>query len=452
MDIIQLRDVTHVYPDGTVALRGVSASFGKGRKTALLGTNGAGKTTLLLHLNGTLRPASGEVILNGTAVKYDERSLGKVRAKVGMVFQDPDDQLFAPTVRQDVAFGPANLGFGGNELESRVEHALRSVGLDDCADRAPHLLSHGQKKRAAIAGVMAMAPEVIVVDEPTSGLDPQGASDIIEVLDELNSAGCTVIVSSHDVDLVAGWADSVHVMHGGEICKSGAPGEIFCDHALVSKAGLRVPTFVQTFREFRARGISSGDSPLTMLDFVETASKPFDVVAVRCALADKSIAKGEKVGLVIRDGMLFAVGGSNEECTVSGIAMSDAAEGEDIVVRDVTGTLASKTGKILIIPIPGSIDGGSRAADIEKIRGLLGRFAPQKSGAMGTSAKAAARKLGLHCDFEIDVIQSCILAALRGLDVAVLASGGMAERAVMKIGEHSRKNGLDIRVELAPGD
>ncbi|HIH45109.1 MAG TPA: ATP-binding cassette domain-containing protein, partial [Candidatus Methanoperedenaceae archaeon] len=444
MDIIHLRGVTHIYPDGTAALREVSACFEKGRKIALLGANGAGKTTLLLHLNGTLRPASGEVILDGATVKYDERSLSGVRAKVGMVFQDPDDQLFAPTVRQDVAFGPANLGIAGEELESRVEHALRSMGIEDCADRAPHLLSHGQKKRAAIAGVMAMEPDVIVVDEPTSGLDPQGAWDIIEVLDELNSAGNTVIVSSHDVDLVAGWADCVYIMHGGEICKSGTPGEIFCDHALVSKAGLRVPTFVQTFREFRARGISSGDSPLTMLDFVETASKPFDVVAVRCALADTKIVKGESVGLVLRNGMLYAVGGKGG-CTVSGIAMSDAAPGEDIVVRDVTGVLASKTGRILIIPIPGSIDGGSRAVDVGKIRGLLDRFEPQKSGAMGTSAKAAAGKLGMRCDFEIDVIQSCILAALRGLDVAVLASGGMAERAVLRIEEHNRKNGQGIR-------
>jgi cobalt/nickel transport system ATP-binding protein len=241
MYILETRDLYFRYPDGTEVLKGINFKVKKGEMVSILGPNGAGKSTLFLHFNGILKPWKGEVLIKGEPIKYDKKSLIEVRKTVGLVFQNPDDQIFAPTVKEDVAFGPLNLGLPKDEVERRVKEALKAVGMKGFENKPPHHLSGGQKKRVAIAGILAMQPEVIVLDEPTSGLDPVGASKIMKLLYDLNKKGITIIISTHDVDLVPVYADRVYVMYNGKILKEGTPKEVFSDVETIRKANLRLP-------------------------------------------------------------------------------------------------------------------------------------------------------------------------------------------------------------------
>ena len=241
MNIIETKDITYHYPDGTEALKKVNFKAAEGKIVALLGPNGAGKSTLFLHFNGILRPTSGSIIVNDDEIKYDKKNLMKVRQKVGIVFQNPDDQLFAPTVVEDVAFGPMNMGLSKEEVEKRVDEALKRVGMAEYKKKAPHHLSGGQKKRVAIAGILAMKPNIMVLDEPTSGLDPKGASQILKILYELNKEGMTIIISTHDVDLVPLYAYQVYIISEGTIIKKGSPQEVFEDVKTIRTANLRLP-------------------------------------------------------------------------------------------------------------------------------------------------------------------------------------------------------------------
>ncbi|ADC68867.1 cobalt ABC transporter, ATPase subunit [Methanocaldococcus sp. FS406-22] len=241
MYMIETRDLYFRYPDGTEVLKGINLKVKKGEMVSILGPNGAGKSTLFLHFNGILKPWKGEVLIKGKPIKYDKKGLIEVRKTVGLVFQNPDDQIFAPTVKEDVAFGPLNLGLPKDEVERRVREALKAVGMEGFENKPPHHLSGGQKKRVAIAGILAMQPEVIVLDEPTSGLDPVGASKIMKLLYDLNKKGMTIIISTHDVDLVPVYADKVYVMYDGKILKEGTPKEVFSDVETIRKANLRLP-------------------------------------------------------------------------------------------------------------------------------------------------------------------------------------------------------------------
>ncbi|ACV25152.1 ATP-binding cassette domain-containing protein [Methanocaldococcus fervens] len=241
MYMIETRDLHFRYPDGTEVLKGINFKVNKGEIVSILGPNGVGKSTLFLHFNGILRPTKGEVLIKGKPIKYDKKSLIEVRKTVGLVFQNPDDQIFAPTVKEDVAFGPLNLGLPKDEVERRVKEALKAVGMEGFENKPPHHLSGGQKKRVAIAGILAMEPEVIVLDEPTSGLDPVGASKIMKLLYDLNKKGMTIVISTHDVDLVPVYADKVYVMYDGKILKEGTPKEVFSDIETIRKANLRLP-------------------------------------------------------------------------------------------------------------------------------------------------------------------------------------------------------------------
>ncbi|ABO34410.1 cobalt ABC transporter, ATPase subunit [Methanococcus maripaludis C5] len=241
MAILETRDLKYSYPDGTVALNGINFKAEEGEMIAILGPNGAGKSTTFLHFNGILKPSSGSVILKDDPIKYDNKSLLNVRKTVGIVFQNPDDQLFAPTVEQDVAFGPMNLGLSKEEIEKRVKDSLKAVSMEGFERKPPHHLSGGQKKRIAIAGILAMNPEIIVLDEPTSGLDPMGASQIMKLLYDLNKKGITIIISTHDVDLVPIYANKVYLLNEGKIIKGGTPREIFSDSETVRSANLRLP-------------------------------------------------------------------------------------------------------------------------------------------------------------------------------------------------------------------
>jgi cobalt/nickel transport system ATP-binding protein len=241
MKIIETNDVTYEYPDGTKALEEVNFNAEEGKIVALLGPNGAGKSTLFLHFNGILRPTEGSLIVDGEKLKYEKKDLLKIRQKVGIVFQNPDDQLFAPTVLEDVAFGPMNMGLSNEDVEKRVKEALTRVGMEGYEKKAPHHLSGGQKKRVAIAGILAMKPKIMVLDEPTSGLDPKGASQILRLLYQLNSEGMTIVISTHDVDLVPIYASKVYIISQGKIIKEGNPQEVFEDVDTIRGANLRLP-------------------------------------------------------------------------------------------------------------------------------------------------------------------------------------------------------------------
>lgn len=241
MKVVETKDITYEYPDGTKALESVNFIAEEGEMVALLGPNGAGKSTLFLHFNGIFKPTFGTVIIDGEPVNYSKKELMRVRQKVGIVFQNPDDQLFAPTVIEDVAFGPMNMGLSKDEVELRVKEALYRVGMGEFEKKPPHHLSGGEKKRVAIAGILAMKPKIMVLDEPTSGLDPKGASQILKLLYQLNNEGMTIIISTHDVDLVPIYASKVYIINQGKIIKDGTPSEVFEDVKTIRDANLRLP-------------------------------------------------------------------------------------------------------------------------------------------------------------------------------------------------------------------
>lgn len=241
MNVLETKDVSYEYPDGTPALKDVNFHASKGEIVALLGPNGAGKSTLFLHFNGILRPSSGKIMVEEVPLNYDKKAIMNVRQKVGIVFQNPDDQLFAPTVAEDVAFGPLNMGLGQDEVERRVTESLERVGMAGFDRKPPHHLSGGQKKRVAIAGILAMRPGIMVLDEPTSGLDPKGASQILHILHQLNQEGMTIVISTHDVDLVPLYASLVYIISDGHIIKEGTPQDVFGDVDTIRKANLRLP-------------------------------------------------------------------------------------------------------------------------------------------------------------------------------------------------------------------
>ena len=233
---VELEHVHFRYPDGFEALSGVDLRIAAGEKVALVGPNGAGKSTLMLQLNGTLRPEHGSVRVAGMAVGKD--TIRRVRSEVGLVFQDPDDQLFSPTVFDDVAFGPLHMGLPADEVHRRVERALAAVGMAAFAHRVPHRMSLGQRKRVALATVLSMDPSILVFDEPSAGLDPRGRRELIRLL---RSLGQTMLVSTHDMRLVAEVFPRTVIVDGGTIVADGPTDRILADQALLEAHGLEVP-------------------------------------------------------------------------------------------------------------------------------------------------------------------------------------------------------------------
>jgi cobalt/nickel transport system ATP-binding protein len=233
---IEIAHLHFAYPDGHEALRGIDLVVGRGEKVALVGPNGAGKSTLMLHLNGIYEPSHGTVHIGETRV--ERSSLGRIRAEVGLVFQDPDDQLFSPTVRDDVAFGPLHMGLPEAEIHDRVERALASVGMSGSERRLPHRLSLGQRKRVAMATVLSMDPSVLAFDEPSAGLDPRGRRELIGVIRSLPQ---TMLVATHDMRLVAEVLSRTVVMDDGVIVADGPTTSILADERLLEAHGLEAP-------------------------------------------------------------------------------------------------------------------------------------------------------------------------------------------------------------------
>lgn len=258
MHIIETRNLTYAYPNRPPALNGVNFIAGRKARIAVIGANGAGKSTLFKHLNGILKPTSGEVLIHGEPIT--KANLREVRKMIGIVFQNPDDQVFSPTVEQDIAFGPANLGLDEETVHHRVESAMRLLALDDLRERPPHHLSGGEKKRVAIAGILAMEPQVLVLDEPTAGLDPQGVTDLIGFVNTLPERfGMTVIFSTHHLDLVPELADYVYVMDRGAVAAQGPVPAIFSQPDLLARTRLDVPVLQRLMRSLREAGVPLGE-------------------------------------------------------------------------------------------------------------------------------------------------------------------------------------------------
>ncbi|HUW64169.1 MAG TPA: ATP-binding cassette domain-containing protein [Spirochaetia bacterium] len=240
MDLITLSKVGFVYPDGTPALADIDLAVQAGERVAVLGSNGAGKSTLFQLFNGLLEPTGGIVTVKGRVI--ERAYLKEVRRMIGMVFQDPDDQLFSSTVHQEIAYGLINLGLDRNRLEQAVAWALQVVGLSGYENKSPFNLSGGEKKRVAMASVLAMQPEVLVLDEPTAALDPRGVAQIVKLLNGINrEMGITLVFATHDVDVVPLLADRVYVMNKSKIVLAGTTAEVFARKDLIRAHNLRLP-------------------------------------------------------------------------------------------------------------------------------------------------------------------------------------------------------------------
>ena len=260
--ILEAVDLDYSYPDGTNALRNINLQVEKGEKLTILGSNGAGKSTLFMQFNGLYRPYSGCIKYQGQDISYKNKALIELRKKVGIVFQDPDSQLFSSSVYQDISFGPLNLGLSEQDVEARVKQALIDTETTDLEYKPTHLLSYGQKKRVSIAGVLAMEPEVIIFDEPTAGLDPRHAREFMHLLKNLSDEGKTIIISTHDVDLAYSWSDRLAIMSNGEIIAHGEPGELFLRPELIERADLALPWLLEMYCELVGKGWLLPSTPL----------------------------------------------------------------------------------------------------------------------------------------------------------------------------------------------
>ncbi|MFM5883488.1 ATP-binding cassette domain-containing protein [Methanobrevibacter gottschalkii] len=266
---LETKNLSFTYPDGTKALKNVNIQIKKGEKIAIMGPNGAGKSTLFSHFNGLTEPTSGHVEIDGEKIIFNREELLKVRQKVGIVFQDPNDQLFAPTVKEDVAFGPMNLGLDYDEVKNRIAESLEMVGMSGFEDKTPHHLSGGQQKRIAIAGIVAMRPEIMILDEPTAGLDPEGVDKVLNILNNLNNEGMSIVISSHDIEMVNHFADKIFILYNGEIIAKGNKHQIFSNKELLKKAHLKTPTTTEILYKLKENGLDVNTEKITVDETVE---------------------------------------------------------------------------------------------------------------------------------------------------------------------------------------
>ena len=279
---IEVKGLTHIYSEGmpfeTVALEDVSFTLQPGSFAGLIGHTGSGKSTLIQHLNGLLRPVEGAVIADGVDIAEKSDAARALRRRIGLVFQYPEYQLFEETVLRDVCFGPKNLGFSQEECETRALHALSLVGLDGEAfrDRSPFGLSGGEKRRVAIAGVLAMEPDVLILDEPTAGLDPAGHRAVLDMVQEIKrERDLTILLVTHNMDDVARLADRVLVMEKGRLVMEGTPGEIFSKEQELHRLGLSLPQATRLMKRLEEKGCPVQTNVLTFEEAEEQIVKVF---------------------------------------------------------------------------------------------------------------------------------------------------------------------------------
>ncbi|MBE6033610.1 MAG: ATP-binding cassette domain-containing protein [Clostridiales bacterium] len=260
--VLTAEDLYYVYADGTKALNGVNLEVKKGEKLAVMGPNGSGKSTFFLHLNGVLKPKSGKISINQQNIDYSRKGLLQVRKQVGIVFQDPDNQLFSANVMQEISFGVLNLGFSQEEARNKVDKIIEELNITEFKDKPTHFLSGGQKKRVAIADILVMEPDVVILDEPASALDPKHARMIDSIVDDLSSRGITVILSTHDVERALIWADRVVLFNEGRIISQGTPEEIFRKDDLLEITNLEKPTVLRIFENLQKAGVLEKNLPI----------------------------------------------------------------------------------------------------------------------------------------------------------------------------------------------
>lgn len=259
-ELMKIENVDFSYPDGKQALAGINLSVYSGEKLAVMGANGAGKSTLFLNMNGILKPSAGKVYFDGNPVSYTRKGLITLRKKVGIVFQDPDNQIFASTVLGEISFGLLNLGTDKVQAQKKVEQTAAYLNISELLDKPPHYLSGGQKKLVSIADVLVMEPDIIIFDEPTAALDPKNTKKFEAILDALTKQGKTVILSSHDVDFAFEWADRVAVFSGSRLMACDSPERIFANEALLHAASLKKPSVMTIFEKLLQCGLFDGNT------------------------------------------------------------------------------------------------------------------------------------------------------------------------------------------------
>ena len=277
---IEVKELTHVYNEGlpheSVALEDVTFSAQDGQLVGIIGHTGSGKSTLVQHLNGLLKPKSGSIVVGGTDITADGVVMREIRKKIGLVFQYPENQLFEETVAKDVAFGPVNLGLSGAEIDECVKEAIEMVGLDyeKVKNVSPFELSGGQKRRAAIAGVIAMKPEVLILDEPTAGLNPKAHADILNMVETIHSRSKNIIfLVSHNMNDIARMSDKVLVMNHGRLVMDGTPAEVFSRGEELKSMGLALPDSMEIMMRLRKAGMDINTDCLTMDEAAEEIAK-----------------------------------------------------------------------------------------------------------------------------------------------------------------------------------
>ncbi|MCK5660365.1 MAG: ATP-binding cassette domain-containing protein [Methanosarcinales archaeon] len=449
---IEVKNLVYSFPDGTRALNGIDLRIKRGAKVAFLGSNGAGKSTLFLHFNGSLKPTSGTVLLDGAPLSYDASSLQSIRKNVGMVFQNPDEQVFAPTVKQDVAFGPLNLDIPQDVVRVDVDNVLRLVGMDRFAEKPPHHLSRGQKKRVAIAGVLVMEPDAIVLDEPTSDLDPVGSEEMMELLDELNQHGKTIIISTHDVELAYRWADYIYVLNGGKVVAEGNPQKMFAHKDILKESRLKLPFLLDMYNMLKDRHLIVDRSPPTsalgLLDSIE-------MKGLKNACCSDEVAAGDRVSLI----RMKEKGGTTEDNESDIPGNSDGGLSNTIFARkDATGdgiVVHSGDGQRIIVKGAENCLGTVGRIFIYNMdffnRNELIRLIEENDfcvGAMGSKPKLLMAEEHIPMDEVSDVINKSLLNTMCGRDCLILTNGGMVGHARKRIVKYCTKSNIDIMVEL----
>lgn len=254
--IIEARDVFFTYDgDEKASLQGVNIAIKKGNKVAFMGANGSGKSTFFLCLNGVHKPDAGSIFYRGKPVDYSKAGLKKLRGRVGIVFQDPDNQLFSASVTQEISFGILNMGVPENEAKAEVERVIERMEITPFKDRPTYALSGGQKKQVSIADILVMHPEVIILDEPTGALDPKHTKLVNDWIDRLSSEGITILQATHDIDYACAWADEIVLMKDGKVLKQGTPQEICADKEILALTNLEEPAVYRIYRKLCEKGI-----------------------------------------------------------------------------------------------------------------------------------------------------------------------------------------------------
>lgn len=251
--IVSVENVKFSYPAGVSALKGVSLEIKQGEKVAILGPNGSGKSTLILLIAGLLTPSKGQIKVFGQSTS--SKDFSKLRSRIGIVFQDPDDQLFTPSVKEDIEYGPKNLGLPAEVISKRCDHILEDIGISDLKDRPPHRLSFGEKKKVSLATALILRPELLILDEPTANLDLLSRRGLIDMLNELNAEGTTIVISTHDVEALPELADRVIVVSHGSLLGGGEMHKVLQDVALLESAGLELPSIARLFTKLKVLGL-----------------------------------------------------------------------------------------------------------------------------------------------------------------------------------------------------